>query len=92
MVSVCKHTYYGSSRALNPKLVMHAYGHVCKMKNWTPAHKAISYEMIDNLGEIAQQMYTGLTGLYLLYCSGSRSHSLLALRTNLGATAILAKL
>ena len=30
IVTVYKHTYYGSSPLLDPKSIMHAYGHVCK--------------------------------------------------------------
>ena len=34
IVSVYKHAYYRSSKPLDPKSIVHAYGRVCKMEKW----------------------------------------------------------
>ena len=45
IVSLCKHAKYGSSRAWNPRLIVHAYGHVCKVKKW---HRCSQGNTISN--------------------------------------------
>ena len=62
-----------------------------KGRNAACAHKAIFYQIVDELGKIEAAMHNVLRGLYFPYRLASRVISPLASRTSLGATAILTK-
>ena len=82
MVSVQKHTYYGSGPPLDPK----STGSL-----GARAHKAILCERVARLGKIKQTIHDERPALYFPYCPGSRLIWPLASRTSLGATALLAQ-
>ena len=92
MVSFYKYAYFGSSRLLDPKSIAHACRHVCKMKKWHAFSQGNIISIIDMLGKVKQVMHNVNPGLYFTHCLGLRPDPLLALRTSLGATSILAKL
>ena len=89
IVSAYKHTYYMGQVLpwIRSQSCMHM-GRCAKSSPGVYAHKAILYRIVDRLERIEQAIHNALCALSLSYCLSSR---LLASRTRLGATPILAK-